>query len=678
MPTLLLLIISVLFLTCAPGIAQAESTTEYRAQQGLFLYEDFRHWLTVGYDFQDRASRLNTSSSHALKESYNAALQVALFDPHVFDASLQGSIYFDQNRSNSGGTSSSSSSSSNNATYQYSFTGIGLDKSRIPFSMLSFRSIDTVQNTFTTPTSNDINGNDFEISYLNSRLQSNFHFSRNSSDSTTGGTTSSSLSNSYSYAAAHDCGAYCKSTLNTSFFDQTGSSTSGSNLSSTANSLALTNSLNLGAEHNYTLLSSFSMDNATTDNLPQQSFAFGESLGAALGRVLTIDATYTLTNVRNTSRNTLLSQDNALFTQENTLNQGEVRVKHKLFDSLRTDLLGRVSLNTLSDGTDNSYEASGSLKYLKNLPAGSQLGLGISEGYTLVDRNVLSGNTEVNNELHAAAHQGDVIKLSLGDGTLLNVASVKSRNPVFTYVEGVDYTVNYTLGRITILSGGGVRIDMDGNGTDLYLSYTVYKDPKLKYSTNRLSLTSDVTLFNKQVSFGAAWSEDKPALINGPATNSLQSSRSMLLYAGGIYDNYDYRLSYQNAVSGNLSYQTYEVNGSARRETSESLLYLVLRNNFNKYEGTSTSVAYRENTTDLTVSYVRNILTYAKLTLRATANDMRSDLQPAKDSLSLMANCLIIINMITINLNGQAAWIFDTNGTTRNDTFHIDITRYFD
>jgi hypothetical protein len=81
--------------------------------------------------------------------------------------------------------------------------------------------------------------------------------------------------------------------------------------------------------------------------------------------------------------------------------------------------------------------------------------------------------TVVRDKLHSAVHQGDVISLTLGSQILQGVANVTSRNPIFTYVEGVDYTVNYVLGRIIINAGGGVRIDMDGSGTDLYVSYSV-------------------------------------------------------------------------------------------------------------------------------------------------------------------------------------------------------------
>ena len=668
MPTLLLLIIAVLLLPCTSAVAFAESIPEIQQVKGVFLYEGFQHWLNLAYNFSDSESHKNSKSSknanHTFEESYNASLGLALFDPLIFDSTLQGSIVFDQNRSRN----DKSYSASDNTSYQYNFSGSGLNKSRIPFTLISLRNINTVQNTFTPPTTTDNIGHEFGISFLHDKLQSKFQFARNSTDTTVAGTTSSSVSNSYSYSAEHEYGGFSTTTLSAAFADQSGGTSSGEKLTTSANSLSLTNSLSLGALRDYSLLSSFQMNNTSTDNLPTSSTSLSEAFVATLGRALSLNATYSLTNVRSTLLPGLV--------QENTVNQGDVRIKHKLFESLYAELIGTVTLDKKSDGNDKRYSVSGNVKYIKNLPAGNRLSLGVSKGYDIVDRQVGSGTTIVIDELHSAVHQADVIQLALADGTLRSVSAIKSRNPIYTYVEGVDSTVNYILGRITILSGGGVNIDTDGAGIDLYISYTLYKDPQIKYSTDSFSVTSDLSLFDKQLTLGAAWSTVNHTLIKGPESNSLEGSRSMTLYVSGSYDIFTGRFNYRNEVSGSLATQTFEGNVAANWQTSKSLISLVANDIYSKYDATATSVAYSENTANATFSYERNVLT-GRLTLQGSVIDTRSELRPTKDSLALTAKYQITLNMVIINLSGQTAWIFNGSGTSRNDSAHIDFTRYF-
>lgn len=662
MPTLLLLIIAVLLLSSSPVLA--EDFPRFNQVRGVLQYEGFNHWLNTSYDYSYNKTANSSSSNHALQESYNTSLQFALFDPRIFDANLQGIIDFDQNWSKD-----STSSSGSSTSYQYNFSGSGLNKSRIPFTLLSFHTTDTVQNTFTPPTTTDTAGNEFGISFLNDKLKSNFHYARNSTDSKTAGISSSSTSNMYMYTAEHLYGTFSTTSFSAAFSDQSGGTSNGERLTSSNNSLGLSNSLRFGTQKNYSLLSQFQLSNSMTDKLPLRNFTYSEAFDATLGRALYLNTTYTLTNYRST--------DLAGQIQENTQNQGDISITHKLFESLNTELHGTADLNKNSDGTDDRYSVWGDTTYNKKISTGSNLMLGVRKGYDLVDRNVSSGMTTVRDERHATVHQGDVIQLALADGTLRSVSAVTSRNPIFTYIEGVDYTVNYTLGRITILSGGGVRIDMDGTGTDLYITYTLYKDPKLKYSSDTLSLTSGLSLLDSRLNIGASWSKSGQTVISGPALNSLQNSRSLSLYISGNYNPYFASFAYRNLVVGDLTSQAFEGNVMAHWQTANANFSLTARDTYNVYDATLNSVAYWDNNADMTISYSRYLMSNTMLTLQGNANDSRAELQPTKDSLSLRVNSQTVFNKITINLNGQTAWIFDQNGTTRNDSVHVDLTRYF-
>ncbi|HIJ97179.1 MAG TPA: hypothetical protein HPP94_15870 [Desulfuromonadales bacterium] len=661
----------------------ADTASEFKQVKGVFLFEGFQHWLNVVYDLNEHKIAHDSNTSHAFSESYNASLQVALFDPLILDATLQASLLLNQEKSRNGSSFKSNFSTWQPFvkplppvdTFQYNFSGNGLSKSRIPFTLLSYSTRNTVQNTFTTPSTNDNAGNEFSITFLNSTLQSRFHFARTTTTTTNGDATNKSLSNSYSYSAEHNYGDFSATTLNASFSDQSGTTTGGTAMSSSANSLGLSNSLTLGTIQRYTLLSSIQLSNTIVDALPTRALYFTENFGATLGRALSADASYTFTNTRS-SQLTGPTREK-LDIREITRNVGDIGIKHQLFDSLGTELRGSAAFSRESDGKENSYAVNAIASYTKKLPQGSSLSLGFNKGYNLVDRQVSSSTTYVSDELSKIIHQGDTIDLTVGDGTLRSVTSVKSEDRLTTYTEGVDYTVNYALGRIFILSGGGVTIDMAGTGSRLYLSYTIFKDPQLTYSTDSVSVTSNLMLFDNLVSLGASWSDIKRTLIHGPEDNGLKGSQTMTFFVGSNYNTTTTRFSYRKATTGDFRTQTLEGSGSTSFSTGRALISIGLQNSYNMYGATLTASGYRENLANATLSYSRDILQTLKLVIDGNVNDVRSEIKPAKDSLSLRAKVQSAWNMFTINLTGQTVWIFETSSTSRNDSLHIDFSRYF-
>ena len=668
MPALVLFLICILFLPGALGIAQAESSFELRKKRGFFVYEDFRQWVDLKYRFTDHdfsEDKESRSVSHAFQESYNFALNAAIYDPHIFDASLQAGLVFDQSHGNTG----TSSDSSNENGYTYNFSGLGLDRSPTPFTVRSFRETTTIESTYTLPYTTDNTGNEFDVSLRNKLLLSRFHFARNTLDTTGAGFDNSSVTHSYSYSGENSYKDFSSTTLGWSFSDSSSHGSTGGNQEARYYTLEFTNSLLLGEQKNSSLFTTFRWDDSNTGGIPQRDMTFSEIFQSSLGRALELKATYTLDD---SSSSGFAGQN-----QDNTLNFGEVTLKHRLFKSLETTLLGRVSLNKINGGNEDKYAGSVAVRYNKLLPADSRLAIGMFREYEVVDRQLGSASTSVIDEPHPGVHQGDAIDLRLGGGTLNSVVSVKSRNPLFTYVEGIDYTVNLALGRIDILAGGGVRIDLSGTGTDLYISYVYSKDPVVKYANDSLSVDSELSLFKDIIQFGAAFISARQTLISGPVTNSLQDTRSMTLYVSGRYDIFNYRLSYRDVTSGNQAYQSLEGMGRAAWNTSNSSVTLMARDRYNKYDANSSSVGYSENSAELSALYQRNILSYMRLNVQANVIDLRSDLRDTKDTLSLLASYSIQMNKTAIIMSGQTVWSFYNGGTTRDDSFHLDITRYF-
>jgi hypothetical protein len=302
---------------------------------------------------------------------------------------------------------------------------------------------------------------------------------------------------------------------------------------------------------------------------------------------------------------------------------------------------------------------------------------GVEKGYELVDRQLKSPTTTVLDELRPNVHQGDAIILSRGDGTLNIVVSVRSTTPLFTYVEGIDYTVNLALGRIDILSGGGARIDLSGTGMDLYISYVLSKTPLDKFTRNLLSVSSDLSLFNSQLQFGASYSEEKLTLVRGTPSDSLQNSRIGIVYLGGNYDNFNYRLSYNDYALGSQSHRAIEGTGRFRWSHYNSVLTLSAHNIYTMYAANKTVAGYNENLAELAVMYQKNILSYMNLTLQANVRDFRSDVNLNRDSLSFKLKYLVYLNKIVIQLYGQTDWTILNSLKIRDDSLRINITRYF-
>jgi len=674
MQVLISFLICILFLPGALGTAHADGTYELTQKRGLLVFEDFQHWANIKYSYGDHDSNQNglksTNASHVFQESYNALLAVAIYDPHIFDTTLQAGILFYQNSNRN----SDASSSGNAATYQYHFSGVGLDRSSTPFTLLSYRDLNTIESTYSMPYTSENSGNELDFSIRNVMLPSRFHFAHTTIDISGGGYNSSSVSNSYAYSAEHAYKDFSATFLQLRFSDQTGHSSNGAEVGRTSNYLSFTNALSMDKQKKYSLLTSFQLDNSRTDKLPQRTINFSETLQTRPGKALALDAIYTLADSRGT--------DYAGLTQKSTLSRGEISLKHKLFSSLETTMRGTVSSNKINGGTEDRYGGIFGLRYVKLLPESGLLTAGVSKEYEQVDRKADSAATTIIEELHSAVHQGDVIDLPLGDGTLAAVISVKSRNPEFTYSNGIDYTVDIRFGRINIQAGSGVSIDMTGTGTDLYISYIVNKAAQIKYANNNLTATTDLSLLGNKLQIGASYIESNPTLISGTSlNNTLRTSRMMMAYAGSRHDRYDYRITFRDFMSDGHGYWSVEGTGRANWSSSSSAFSLTARNLYSKYDAYATDVGYGENMADVSLSYSRNILSNMKVNLMANVLDIRSDLKGASDSMSFRAVYKVVLNKTIITMSGKTVWSLYNKGTInreiRDDAVQVEISRNF-
>ena len=648
----------------AADMARA-SDDEVRERKAIFILENFQQWVNVKYQFEDQYSNNGTqgSYSHEFQEYYNASLGADIIGPHFFSTNLSFSIGPDQNLNYTNGQKSTYG---NDLKYTYQFSGSGLDKSASPFTINSYRDTTTVNSAYSPSYTSSYSGNEFSVSLLNTLLPSTFRYVRTTLDNTGGGNTSSTVSNSFNYSATHQYKDLSSTMLFLSLSDSNGTFSGGSEQSSSSYSASLTNTLQWGAGKKYSLNSLASVLDTSDQSAPQRNVNLSESYQAALGKALTLQMSYTLAD---TSSLGFSSQ------QQNTrLNQGEMILTHRLFDSLKTSLHGKISSDELLGGTESRYSGEADLLYTKKLPGEDRLILAVAGVREVIDNRLASSLLTITNENHPGVHQGDIVTL-LQSGVLNSVTGVRSINPLFTYSEGVDYTVNLALGQITILQGG--RIDTTGAGMSLQISYTVFIDSNLKYANDTLNLNANITFGAGRYSAGGSLSEQWMSLISGPSQNSLRDSSIKQLYFTGVVSPYNYRISYTNSMVGQLAAQAFEASGQFIRNFSMLALSVLASERYSLYGATSTVAAYAENTTTGSVGIVRNISSNMRMTLSANVLDDRSGQRSPRDIASLTGSLHYWLNKITIGLDGKTAWTFSGGTTSRDDTVNMNISRYF-
>jgi hypothetical protein len=658
MPLRIILII-VLAVTGAVGVAHAdESGIEYRQQRGIFLLEGFDHWVDTRYQFTDHGSNTGTadSNSQTALEEYNFNLYSAILDPDIFDSYLNGTIGYNQDWYNSGGTGSSS----DGLQYQYNFSGNGLRKSKSPFSINSSRQINTVATQYGPAYTTDTTTNDFSISLQHDTLPSSFHFVRNTLENTGGGFNGNTASNSFSYSTQHNYGV-----SSTGFSGSISDGTS-SNGDFHAANVSLTNNLNWGADiRRYTLLTSLQLQDSEYAGVPQYTLTASENFVAPLGKALSFTTGCSIS--KNTTNDYLGDKTD---TYGRAANAG---LSHRLYESLVTSLTGKGFSNDILGGTETQYSGEAGLNYHKKLSELNGLTTVVDYLYLVDDRQVASSINTVQNQFYPGVQRGNTITLPLSGALLKTVLAVTSRVLGITFTEGLDYTVNYTLGTIFILPGGRIDNPASGTGMDLYISYTDFMDPSLKYASKSFTASTNITMLNGNYSVGLSYSQLKYTLLAGSAQNSLRDTRTIQAQFIGINDNFNFRLAVSDNLIGDLHYDTVEGNGQYIWDN----VTLTGIERFSIYGPSESSAAYTENSTQCTLAYTREFLDFILFNALLNLADVRNSLLKTNDYASMQLSGKFRINKLTVAIQGQTGWQFSGSAVTRDDMFKIIISRYF-
>jgi hypothetical protein len=632
-----------------------------REQKALLILDDFQQALELQYQYQESATDSGSGSAHGFREKYHANLEGDLIDPHLLKAKLDASIGLDQSfvQRDGGG-----SASGQNYRYNYQFNASGLDRSVTPFSINSYKTSTTVISPFSPTFTSDTSGEEFRIQLRNTLLPSSFSFSRVTVDNSGGGNDSSSVSNSFNYSATHAYQDFSFTSLSFSANSATGGFNGAEGLTTRSYSANLNNKLRW-ANGKYTLSSIGQIYDQMSQNVPQRTITLSEGFDDRLGKALDLHLGYAYSK---SSTTVFDGQDTELVLQ-----LAEASLKHRLFQSVVTSLGAKVSKADNPGGTEYMYLGIGSLGYTKRLPDHNILTLSAVGSHLINDNQSITSQVTTTNQAHPGVHQGDTIELPL-TGILKRVDTVKSG--VLIYTELSDYTVDLGRGTITIVRGG--RIDDNGAGTDLLITYTETVTPRTKFVSDTYGLSGAISFDAGKYQLGASYQNQTMSSDQGSASQlALRESSTKRIYFGATLDKLSYRASYNDSNVGDLEMQSLEGSANYTLDLKLSTLSLAGSERYSWYSATSAVPAYVENTMTCSAMLVRSLGPYGRLNLSANAFDERNDLRGSRDIFTLRGNWSFAKGVFSALVDGQTSWTIAQGQTTRNSILSVSVRRSF-
>lgn len=650
---------------CSSSRAWGGAAVEVVQPRGLLLLGGVRQWASLVYDYNGHDSGDTGSSSHQFKEAYHFGTDVALIDPHLLNIQLDSDVWLVQSRfSNDDGVSRSS----NELQFQYSLAAVAFDRAPYPIVITSSRTQATVTGTFTPSYTTTSTGNGVMASLLNRIVPLRFRYQRTTLD--TDGLTrdSSTTTDNISLNATNSFRDISHTELNVAFgSQQVASGLAGSD--SSAVSLVLSNGLKLDKEKRYTLSTTLQwQDSLLSQNgtaIPQQTADFTEALACRFGGALQGGATY-----QYSFNKTLGFNDRE---QVMKANQFTVFLSHRLFRNLETRISGQARVSEILGGNESLYGGTAAVSYRRSLPAESELTLGFGGSHLVTDRDLAASTLIVRDEEHLAGQQGESIPLKV-TGTQTVVVRIISHNPEMTYTEGTDYLVDFpAAGSIFIVPGGTIA-----PGTVLFITYSIDLSPSVKYSTDTVSASGSLSLFRNRYRIFGNILEQSQSLISGRATDSsLPATRTAMIHADANYPANVLSLEYVRYSSGATGYSYVEGGWRFDRRFPLSGFTLRIRDRYTTYDAlASGSRGYSENTFDIGGSYSRSLFSWARAQVQLNLVDVRGG-ELSRDYAYFRTSLQGRINSLLLTLAGQTIWRLTGSQSTRDDSVHVEITRYF-
>jgi hypothetical protein len=670
MPTRITFICLLIFFCSLQG-AHADDSVEIRQRRGLLLLGDIQQWLGLTYEYTGHDSGKNGNySTNKLEEIYHIDTSAAILDPHLFYIVLSGDIWFQQVGVSS---SSSGSSSGNGVRYAYNFAGSAFDRRWYPINIFSSLSLDTVQSPFSPAVNTETGRHGIEFLILKDPYRLKLKYERDTLDLSGGNQNSSQVTDSVDILGSHDYRGISYTSVNATLSTQS-SVSSGAKQSGTGFLFGYSNDLYLGRLKKYSITSTLQSNNLTIGGVPQETLNLCETFLGHPGKALDLELDYRYDHNRTGS---VSGAPDLVFD----VNSGVFLLRHRLFESLYTRLRGNLSQSKFLSGTENKYSGTAGFTYSKKLFEKSRLMVETYGTHEVTDRK-LGGNEQdvVNERSHTVTQPNQVITLDhpgpLKPGSvIIRGFAVPPINPqldptTLTFIENIDYQIDYPLGRITWI--GPVPLV-----PTIVVDYIVLVDPSLKYSTDTVSLSSTLSLADGKYALSGLIYNQNQHLISGQSQFGLYDTRIAQLRFQGFLGENSFNLEYDDYTSGPSKYRYLEEWWQYNHVVPGASLQLMGRDRYTMYAATNTAAAYSDNTLNLSGTYSKDISDWSRLLLGFIVLDDRGGTSGTSDSISLRAALKMRFNRLTVNLLGSSGWRINGNSTNRDDYVRIEVKRYF-
>lgn len=574
--------------------------------KGLLLLGDLKQSIVLDYIYTGQESmpkRANStsSSSNRFSETYNAGMEYSILHPYIMDGHLKAGVGLEQQIY----SSPTSSSSGGGSRYFYDIDGRIFKISPTPVTF-SARS-ETMHILIPFTPGYDVTTDSYSVGASFKHKIIGFRIDYQNTTSETSGTSSDSKQ-AISMLMLNAGNDYKNSTteLQISHLTSELELLSGSGVTRSESNSILAKNLLFSSNRDKTLSSSIAYREEKQTGITK-TFSWGEAFSWQLGKALNLGISYEDSSVTTTGVTAGTSTD--------TRQQIEtIILSHQLYKSLSSRLKLQGRQNDRNIGRETEYSGSVNFYYTKKLSTADTLTLNYSEEYSVIKRNLSSGDLTAIDEPLTAQLNGN----NLLQQPNVIISSIIVRDQV-------NSLIRYDDRDFRIIRNGpftGFDFSVIGSritdGTRLLVTYQYQVDASVNYRRSARGGGGAITFYDGTYQLYANIAQSSQEITSGQ-TGIFRPSSSMDYMLGatrnknGIYAN----IVYVKSDSEQIKNQYIEGTLRLTRFFDGSSWNAQIRDRQTWYGATEFNAPHSDNQLSISSDYARNIFSNAILTLRA-------------------------------------------------------------
>lgn len=650
-----LFIVTILLLV----LLQASARDVLAARAGFLLLGAPVQKVDLGYQF-DGSQQVTSSERHAMLEDYSFKTKYAILRPSLWKGSFMTALRFDQKLATNPGVDSSSS----HIGFLYDIDGVLFGESTAPAAFSASSDISQVSTPFarTYQLTNTIY--DFRWALKNSALPVSFEYLTGTSE-TSGQLVDSTRERKEMHLRAGHDRKISSTSLEINMAQNTYTPVQGEGNFDNRYEVVFRNDL-------------FWANDGKTRNFGSQ-LRYSETAGINYAKYLNIEQTArwdlgkSLISGGNYSLATVSGDPGSQVHQN-----GSAWLQHQLFKSLTTRLSLRARKDDYPTGDDREVGGDVSVAYAKELPRQSSLSMGVSEAYSVSDRNLGADRLQIFNEQHVVTFGARIFLAQ--PNVVSSSISVRNADPLkrlLPYNPVIDYRIvpNGALTEIVPVANGVI-----GDGDTLLISYDIQVDPQLKMINETLGANASVTLFGGAYRVYGLHSRTQQERLAGLVTlPSLTAQTMSRLGFERKWQSILLTTEYETFDSTADRHQSVQAMSRYSDVVREGNMTLLLSERYQWYGpvtlGDTTLQRAAENFISVAASYSKGISTTTQLSL--TSNYLNVSGASSSDSFTVGASLRWSLGKLSASLDSFFGVRRQEGATDFTESIRVNVTRYF-